>query len=52
MKKNLSNTDRLVRTALGVGLLALVDTRAVTGWWASGLALLAVALFGEALLAY
>lgn len=51
-KQNLGNTDRFIRTAIGILLLALVVTKVITGFWAVIAILLALFQFIEAFFAY
>lgn len=51
-KRNLSNTDRVIRTVIGIILLALVLTNFITGVWAVIAVLFAISQFVEAYLAY
>lgn len=51
-KRNLSNTDRLIRFLIGIVLLALAFTRVITGWWANLAIVIAVFQFIEAFFAY
>lgn len=51
-KKNLGNTDRIIRTFIGLLLLALVLTQSITGSWAVVAALFALFQFVEAFFAY
>ena len=51
-KRNLSNTDRVIRTAIGIILLALVFTKFITGVWAVIAVIFAISQFIEAYFAY
>ncbi|SFG28303.1 Protein of unknown function [Desulfotomaculum arcticum] len=51
-KRNLSNTDRMIRTAIGIMLLALVLTKFITGAWAVVAVIFALSQFVEAYFAY
>lgn len=51
-EKNLGTTDRIIRIVIGATLLALVMTKSVTGWWATGAVILAIFQFIEAFFAY
>ncbi len=52
-KKNLNNTDRAIRTVIGLLLLYLVYVGLITGIWATTVAIVfALFLFIEAALAY
>jgi len=51
-EKNLGTTDRIIRVLIGATLLALVITKNVVGWWATGASVLAVFQFIEAFSAY
>ncbi len=51
-KRNLGNTDRIIRTLIGLLLLALVYTKAITGWWAVAAVAFALFQFIEAYFAY
>lgn len=51
-KKNLGNTDRIIRIVIGFVLLGLALTKVITGWWAALAVLLALFQFYEAYAAY
>jgi len=52
-KRNLSNTDRAIRTVIGLLLLYLVYVGLITGIWATTIAIVfALFQFIEAALAY
>lgn len=51
-RKNLGDTDRVIRAVIGVFLLGWVLTGVATGWWAVVAGVLAVSQFIEAALAY
>lgn len=51
-KKNLGAFDRVIRVIIGLYLLYLVFSSAVTGLWAVVAAILALSQFVEAALAY
>ena len=51
-KKNLGNTDRMIRTAIGLLLLGLAYTKTITGWWATASIIIAMVQFIDALFAY
>ena len=52
MKKNMSNTDRIVRLILAVILAALYFTGTVTGTFGIVLVVLAVVFLGTALISF
>lgn len=51
-KRNLSNTDRAIRTMVGLLLLILAYTNVITGWWATVAIVFALFQFVEAAFAY
>ncbi|OPX83500.1 MAG: hypothetical protein A4E53_04585 [Pelotomaculum sp. PtaB.Bin104] len=51
-KKNLGNTDRLIRVAIGLLLMGLAYTKIITGWWATVGIIFALFQFIEAAFAY
>jgi len=51
-KRNLGDTDRAIRTLIGILLLVLVYTKTITGLWADIIAVFAFFQFLEAALAY
>lgn len=51
-EKNLGTTDRIIRLIIEATLLALVITKTVAGWWATGAIILAMIQFIEAFFAY
>ena len=51
-KQNLGNTDRAIRTAIGILLLGLVFVKAITGFWAIVAVVFALSQFIEAYFAY
>lgn len=52
LKKNLGNSDRIIRVIIGVLLLALTVSRSITGGWAIAAVVFALFQFVEAALAY
>ncbi|MFZ5643738.1 MAG: YgaP-like transmembrane domain [Bacillota bacterium] len=48
----MGRTDRAIRLAIGIFLLALPFTGVITGWWAAAAVVLALFQFVEAALAY
>lgn len=52
LKRNLSNTDRVIRAIIGLLLLGLVYTKTVSGWWSIAAIVIALFQFVEAALAY
>ncbi|HEX3015366.1 MAG TPA: YgaP-like transmembrane domain [Desulfobacteria bacterium] len=51
-RKNLGNTDRVVRIVIAVILVGLGITQTIPGWWAVAASLLGISQFIEAGLAY
>lgn len=51
-QRNLSNTDRIVRTIIGFLLIALVLIKVIIGAWAYLAVILALFQFAEAFFAY
>jgi len=51
-KKNLGNTDRVIRAVIGLLLLALAYGKTLTGWWAAAAVTFALFQFVEAAFAY
>ncbi|MBF7084383.1 DUF2892 domain-containing protein [Desulfallas sp. Bu1-1] len=51
-KRNLGNTDRVIRTAIGILLLILVFAKVITGLWATVAIIFALFQFIEAFFAY
>jgi hypothetical protein len=50
--KNLGNNDRIIRVLIGATLIALVITKNIVGWWATGAIVMAIFQFIEAFFAY
>ena len=51
-KKNLGTTDRVIRTLLGIILIALVIGKVLTGWLGTLLIVFAIFLFVDAFFSY
>lgn len=51
-KKNLGQTDRVIRTLLGIILIALVVGKVLTGWLGILLTVFAIFLFVDAFFSY
>ena len=51
-KKNLDNTDRLIRVIIGLILVGLTYSKALSGWTATLAVLIALSQFIEAYFSY
>ncbi|WP_449240295.1 YgaP family membrane protein [Desulfoscipio gibsoniae] len=51
-QRNLSNTDRIIRSIIGLFLVGLVLTKVLTGVWAVLAVIFALSQFIEAFFAY
>ena len=51
-KKNLGNTDRVIRLVIGIILIGLVLMKTITGWWVVATIVLGVSQLIEAALGY
>ncbi|SMC44480.1 YgaP-like transmembrane domain [Sporomusa malonica] len=52
LRKNLGNTDRIIRSIIGIILLWLVISKSLTGWWTTIALVFAVFQFVEAVWGY
>lgn len=51
-KKNLGDTDRIIRLIAGLILTSLVITKTITGWWAAAAVIISILQFVQAYSGY